>query len=131
MKDMNPLEKSTPRPQQANLQVYTIEGNHSTRDRKKALNWTSGNNLPPSFWETRLHVREYLVLNKIIMNGKKKKKMQGSSEITCPKFQKEKVQGKLYSHAKPIIIQEWQLAYFSEKKGCFLLTVVYFCWEEY
>lgn len=46
----------------------------------------------------------------------KKKKMQGSSEITCPKFQKEKVQGKLYSHAKPIIIQEWQLGYFSEKK---------------
>ena len=67
------------------------------------------------------------------MNGKKKKKMQGSSEITCPKFQKEKVQGKLYSHAKPIIIQEWQLGYFSEKKkkSCFLLTVVYFFWEEY
>ena len=68
------LKKAHQRPQQANLQVYTIEGNHSTRDRKKALNWTSGNNLPPSFWETRLHVREYLVLNKIIINGIKKKK---------------------------------------------------------
>lgn len=63
--------------------------------------------------------------------AKKKKKKHGSSEIMCLKFQ-GKSSGKLYSHAKLIIIQECQLSYFpkKKKKSCFLLTVVYFCGED-